>query len=136
MQKETKHTHTNNETLDLLFAVMKRVRGQTSLHQMKALLFVTEHEDPSMKAFADYFGITPPSATSMVNRLVKEGKLHRHVDEKDRRAVRISITPSGKKELEASIKAMSEEMNMILSVLSKEEKTAFTTILKKLTAPN
>ncbi len=123
-----------SELLSLLFTLNRRIRGEASILHIKALHFVTEHTNPSMKEIADCFGVTPPSATAMINRLVEDGLLKREADKTDRRAVRISITAAGKKDLDKSVKQMQESAESIASVLSAEERAIFIRILQKLTA--
>ncbi len=85
-----------------------------------------------MKEIAESLYITYPSATSIVNRLVKAGELKRIVDSRDRRSVRIQTTQEGKKVYKQWHKKSTEKMSVILEKLTTQEKSDFAAILKKI----
>ena len=87
-----------------------------------------------MKDVADFLGVSPPSATSLVNTLAKSELIYREADETDRRIVRIVISKKGKKFLEAHKKKMAEKMRANISRLSTEEQQQLKKILEKISA--
>ena len=61
--------------------------------QLEVLRYVLEKGDPTMKDIAHQLHITPPSVTSVVDSLFDKGFLKRESNKKDRRIVKILITP-------------------------------------------
>ncbi|MFA5792292.1 MAG: MarR family transcriptional regulator [Candidatus Gracilibacteria bacterium] len=102
--------------------------------QLETLRYVSEEKIPAMKKVANYLCITPPSATSLINGLVKSGQLSRTTDEKDRRMVRLSITPKGQKNLDDGLKEIHENMAKIFSHLDTSERKNLIDILSKLSS--
>jgi|WetSurMetagenome_2_1015567.scaffolds.fasta_scaffold731987_2 DNA-binding MarR family transcriptional regulator len=86
-----------------------------------ALKFVADAGKPTMKELADHFGITPPSATAMIEPLADSRFLIRDYDERDRRNIRLSITDKGKKVLEKNLQIARKGMESILSKMEEEE---------------
>ena len=103
-----------------------------SFFQLETLRYVAEKNNPSMKNIADYLCITPPSATSLINRLVKVKQIERTKDKCDRRLVRLVITPKGKKALGSGLKKIVKQMRKVLSCLSKKERVDLIAILQRL----
>jgi DNA-binding MarR family transcriptional regulator len=103
-----------------------------SMLQLKTLYFVADHKNPSMKDIADHFGITPPSATVIINRLVRNKELKRVTDTHDRRLVRMAITEKGRSNMEKGFASFSKRMHTMFSVLTKQERANLKSILAKL----
>ena len=64
-----------------------------SMHQFNTVLMVSRHEPVSVTELAQLLGVSPPSASNMVDRLVERGILIRKPSPEDRRKVVISISP-------------------------------------------
>ena len=105
---------------------------QFSLPQLQILLFIAENPNPLMKRLADFLGVTPPSATSIINNMVKSRLVRRITDKKDRRAVCLAITPKGKKYLKGHFKKAKQNISNILTKLTREEQKCLLSILQKL----
>ncbi len=103
-----------------------------SLLRLETLRYVKEKGAPSMKEVADYLSITPPSATSLVDCLVEAKQLSRVFDRRDRRIVRLVITPLGKKTLEKEFKNKIKKMKNLFSQLSSKEINELSQILEKI----
>lgn len=89
--------------------------------QLETLRYIDEKSDPFMKGIADYLWITPPSATSLINGLVKTRQLERVYDKDDRRMIRLIITAKGKKTLNAGFKKKIKFMKKMFDKLSEKE---------------
>ena len=100
--------------------------------RLEALRYIAEKKNPLMKEVADYFCITPPSATSLINPLVKSGALRRVYDKDDRRVVRLFITSKGRKELKRGLSEVDNNMRKILTQLNTDEQKNLIKILEKL----
>jgi len=128
-----------SQIIDLVFTIRRLMHGRVIekkkysvpfLHLI-ALRYVFE-EKPSMKDFADFLSITPPSATSLIDTLIKLGLVVRKEDENDRRAVKIFITQKGEDYFKKGAHSMTERMRKALNKLTKEDQKDLATILQKL----
>lgn len=104
--------------------------------QMETLRLIGEEESVPMKQVADFLAITPPSATVLINNLVKLGFVQRNSDKLDRRAVHLSLTKKGKVVLQEGIKQRCKRLMILLKNLSKTEQTQLLTILTKMSRDN
>jgi DNA-binding MarR family transcriptional regulator len=127
------------QIISLIFTTRKMLHEQKELHKGKccSLLHIIalnhiQHDKPLMKNIADFLGVSPPSATSLVNTLAKSELIYRETDNADRRIVRIMISKKGKKFLEAHKKKMAEKMRENLSRLSAKERQQLKEILEKI----
>jgi len=105
--------------------------GCSWLH-FEVLRFVDESRRILMRDVAEHFSITPPAATLLVDGLVAGKLLRRIVDPKDRRAIRVAITPKGKKILKQGIAERIAKIKHIFSVLDSKEHAELLRILNKI----
>ncbi len=77
-----------------------KYRDPFSHIQLETLRFVEKHHTPTMKDIAKYLCVKPSSATAMTETMVRCGLLKRLTDAKDRRVVKIALTPRGRKALD------------------------------------
>jgi len=129
------------ELVSLMFMAGRLMREQTvghgthctlSIAQIKVLSIAKDGGTPTMKEIANSLLITSPSATVAINQLVKNGHLERISDEKDRRIIRLKITPKGKKTFDDHYKIFIEKIGEVLKKLNNQEKAAFAGIFKKI----
>ena len=85
-----------------------------------------------MKDISEYFHISLPAATAMVNRIFRLGLIKRITDTKDRRVIKISLTLKGKKILNIVIKTKRKSIEDIFSQLSVKERGNYLKILHKI----
>jgi DNA-binding MarR family transcriptional regulator len=100
--------------------------------QIHALVHIREKEGMTMKEMADYLKITSPSATSFVNRLVKLGWVQRITDAKNRKLVRLKVSPAGMRMLESKMAERKAEMRQVLSLLPSQDQKDLARILSTL----
>lgn len=105
-----------------------------SFLQLEALRYMTERGTPSMKDVARHLSMRPPSATALLNGLVRRGYVRRIADSRDRRLVRLSPTPKGRRFLERGMRQISGRMRETLALLTIGERRAMTRILERLSA--
>jgi DNA-binding MarR family transcriptional regulator len=67
--------------------------GELSAQQMNMILMVRIREAVSVSELARLLGVSPPSVSAMVDRLVERGLLTRIPCERDRRKVEIRVAP-------------------------------------------
>jgi DNA-binding MarR family transcriptional regulator len=81
--------------------------------QYQTLWFVAGRTRASMQEVARHFKIRAPSATFLIDELVRAGFVERHANSKDRRKVEVSLTPQGRK----MFKTIETKRNKILGTL-------------------
>lgn len=135
MSKKNNH---NEELVSLIFSTSRLIHDrihkncnmacQLSALQRETLRFIQEKGNPLMKELADYLCITRPSTTSLIDHLVAEKLVKRVVDPKDRRSVRLTITPK----VEEIIAQSKAKIFECLSALSDNDIKNLNQILNKL----
>ena len=80
--------------------------GDITFAQMNVLMAITERGELALKALAEMLHVSPPSASSMVDRLVELGMVVREQSTVDRREVRIRLSEVG----EAQFQAMEDQI--------------------------
>lgn len=133
----------NDERLISLFFNMGRnMRHHSPKHDPMSLLkfetlrYVAEAKRIQMKEIANLLSITAPSATSLINGLVKTGALKRVHNDNDRRSVYLEITAEGKKFVEQGRKQLFTSVACCLNSLTSKEKESLITILEKILKTN
>lgn len=63
-----------------------------TVNQLHLMLIVKMHQKVSMTGLSRRLGVSPPSVSVMVDRLVEKGILVRQHNEKDRRVVEVSVS--------------------------------------------
>ncbi len=120
----------------ILRVVRKQTNYPTELHepsmlQLQAMMFISDKK-VTMSDIADELSIKMPTATSLVNRLVKSGYAHRIMDKIDRRVTKISLTNRGNKTLTNVMKIKIKRINFILDKISNKDKKIMYSILQNL----
>jgi DNA-binding MarR family transcriptional regulator len=74
-----------------------RSRGSAdlSIPQFRTLAFVDRNKGSSLYEVADHIGLTPSSASTLVDGLIKRGMMAREEHPDDRRRVRLTVTRRG-----------------------------------------
>jgi MarR family transcriptional regulator, organic hydroperoxide resistance regulator len=103
--------------------------NQVSMLKLEAIQLI-ENEEPTMKRIAEYLHIKAPSATSLVNGLVKSGYIKRISDPNDRRAVRMKTTDKGKIFLKDGFTQMTKKLKEVLSKLKDDQIENFINIMQ------
>ncbi|MFD3595195.1 MarR family winged helix-turn-helix transcriptional regulator [Nocardia sp. NPDC058640] len=126
---------------DLLMQVARTLRRRWSAayapigltpHQARALRVTGEHNGLRLSAIADALRISPRSATEVVDALQEADLVTRHPDPTDRRAILVTVTPSGKRTLATLTDARTKDADDFFSRLTDEERAALRAILGKL----
>lgn len=98
-----------DQVLDVVPGVMDAMRAAMRLHvgdqlsvpQFRALVFIGRTPGASVGAVAAFLGVTMPTASAMVDRLVRAGAVQHSADPADRRRHQIHLTPAGRAQLQA-----------------------------------
>jgi DNA-binding MarR family transcriptional regulator len=123
-------TTTENDLADRLRLAVtrlaRRLRQQSgtdaSPTQLSALATVERQGPIALGNLAGAERVKPPTMTAAVTRLVADGLLARHIDTSDRRIVRVTITPAGRKLLARNRSRKTAELERRLRRLSEEDR--------------
>jgi DNA-binding MarR family transcriptional regulator len=123
-------TTTESDLADRLRLVVtrlaRRLRQQSGVGesptQLSALATVERRGSITLGALAEAERVKPPTMTAAVTRLEADGLLARQVDESDRRIVRVTITPTGRKLLARNRSRKTAELERRLVRLSPEDR--------------
>lgn len=115
--------------MDTVPLVMRLIRAEMRSHrspdlsvpQFRALLYVYRHTGASLSDVAEHLGLTLPSTSKLVNRLVERELLTRASAPDDRRRMILDITPTGQIVLDAAAQATRARLMEQLATLSAEE---------------
>lgn len=90
--------------------------------QAQVLRFISKNEGCLMKELAEEFSVTLADITGIADRLEEKGILKRTEDPKDRRALRLRLTPRARSLLRRMDGARQKTMAEILKNLTKKER--------------
>ena len=93
--------------------------------QIKLLTCFSEQEELTMTELSRNLGVSMPTMTAMVDRLVNSKMVKRDRDTIDRRVVRATLSDLGRKVLKKLVRIRRNEMEKILVNLSEEEMKDF-----------
>ena len=71
------------------------VGEEVTLTQYRSLVVLASRGPQGVAALAEAVSVTPPTASRMCDRLVKKGLVRRRTDRRDRRQVRLALSPGG-----------------------------------------
>jgi len=133
----------SSKLISLMFVIGRKMRDEMkptmaktgcSWIHFEALRYVQDNGKPLMRDVAAHFSITPPAATLLIDGLVANKMMRRIIDAKDRRAVRIALTPKGKQMLARGIQDRMKKIKELFSVLNAKEHAELVRILEKIAA--
>jgi DNA-binding MarR family transcriptional regulator len=102
----------------LRMAMRQHVGDQLSVPQFRCLNFVAHEPGCTIGAVAAFLGVTMPTASAMVDRLVKAGVVRPTTPAQDRRRSQLHITPSGRAQLQKIRRGARDELRRAMAVLS------------------
>lgn len=104
---------------------------EPSMLQLQAMMLISAKKI-TMSDIADELSVKLPTATSLINRLVKSDYVKRVMDKKDRRVTEISLTKKGNRTLSNVMKIKMKRMKFILDKFSNKDKKLIFTVLQNL----
>ena len=121
------------------FRATRRARGRSTLEglsvaQYQLLERLRGAEALTVSELAVSAGVAPPTATRMLDVLVREGIAERRAAEHDRRAVLVSLTPAGREALEAAAASVAAARARVRDSLSPAEQEQAAKLLRRLAA--
>jgi len=100
--------------------------------QMIMLVSIHDHGSCKLKTLARERAISPPTATGLIDRLVRAGYVKRGSDPEDRRVVIVSLTKKGEKTVQDFLSTLRKRWKGILIHLTSKEQHQYLNILKKI----
>jgi DNA-binding MarR family transcriptional regulator len=124
--------------MDTVPLVMRIIRTEMRSHrtpdlsvpQFRALLYVNRHAGASLSDVAEHLGLTLPSVSKLIDKLVARGLITRESAADDRRRMVLTLTPDGQGALRAAAQATETRLADRLAALSPAE---LTTIIEAMT---
>lgn len=107
-------------------------QGLVTLPQLWALEFLEAHRGATMRELADAMHSRSSTATALVDRLVRMELVLRASDERDRRIVRVEISPKGRTVLRQMNELMRRMVKKLFGRLGAGDRAAYLGILEKL----
>ena len=104
-----------------------------SLPQYHLLEALRDDDALTVGVLAEAAGIAPPTATRMLDCLERDGYVARRHSDTDRRAVLVSLTPSGRVALQAAHQQVSAWRRGIFESFTPEEREEAAKVLNRLT---
>jgi DNA-binding MarR family transcriptional regulator len=102
-----------------------------SVSYLEVMRYLAEHGEASMKDIAGHLGVTPPSATTLVEAMVGKQFLTRTHTTKDRRRIRLTLAPAAHRLLATVHSRKQSVFDSMLSKLSVKDKDELARILMK-----
>lgn len=112
--------------------LMIRVLGAEGAHpgQVACLRVLERHDGIAQRELADLLQVSPPTITTMLQRMERAGMVARHVDAADQRLTRVHLTPEGRR-LEVGLRGvLAENIHRILGPMSVEDRRELARLLR------
>ena len=122
-----------------LYALLQRAHTEdphaplTSTQRL-AMIEIADHGPLRLHELAARLNTTPPTASRAVDALVAAGFVRRVVDERDRRAVQIAVTPRGRAHVDERRARVAEVLSPALRRLPKDDARRLVELLAELNA--
>jgi DNA-binding MarR family transcriptional regulator len=108
--------------------------GELSVSQLHVIRLVRKHGALTMSELAGLLGVSPPSASTMVDRLVDKGVLSREHSTEDRRKVVVRISPESAKNIKSVETSILQLFEDLVQKLGPETTLQWCRVLKHVNA--
>jgi len=115
-----------------LFGRIKDKAGSLSATESFSVDAIYLLNEPTIKQFADYLGISQPNATYKVNSLIEKGYITKIPSTDDRREYRLQVSEKFFKYYDVADSVITDALDEITPQFSEDELKAFETVLKAL----
>jgi DNA-binding MarR family transcriptional regulator len=113
--------------------LLREVAGdRVSISQLKLLKLVAIKDSHSVSDVAPFLGVSNAAASKAVDKLARRKFLRRDEAEKDRRVIHLSLTPAGRKILEACDQAKERKLATLFRHVSSEDMRRTADLLDRL----
>lgn len=98
-------------------AQMRRRMPDLTMVQFRTMAFLYRRSGCSLRALAVHLGVTPPTCSALVDRLVHRGVVSRTPSEASRREIALRLTRRGRAQFEIAKEAARRRTAGVLAVL-------------------
>jgi DNA-binding MarR family transcriptional regulator len=105
---------------------------EVTLTQYRSLVVLASRGPQGVASLAEAVAVTPPTASRLVDRLLRKGLVHRRTDRHDRRQVRIGLTEAGRRLIDVVTEHRRQEIASLLKSLPVGEQRSMARGLQKL----
>ena len=110
---------------------MRRNRpADMSVPQFRALMIMHHHAGASLTLVADHLGLALPTASKLIDGLVKRQLVARETSTEDRRRATLCLTAEGETTLESVQGMVRDQLGTLLSTLTEPERAALVTAMQ------
>jgi len=96
------------------------VGEEVTLTQYRSLVVLASRGPQGVAALAEAVSVTPPTASRLVDRLIRKGLVRRRMDRHDRRQVRIGLTEAGRRLVDLVTERRRQEIAQLLTSIDPE----------------
>jgi len=108
------------------------VGEEVTLTQYRSLVVLASRGPQGVAALAEAVAVTPPTASRLVDRLVRKGLVRRRTDRRDRRQVRIGLTEAGRRLVDVVTERRRHEIAQLLTSIDPEVQQSMAAGLQQL----
>jgi DNA-binding MarR family transcriptional regulator len=108
------------------------VGEEVTLTQYRSLVVLASRGPQGVAALAEAVSVSPPTASRMCDRLVKKGLVTRRIDRRDRRQVRIALSPGGRRLVDAVTALRRTEIEQLVATIPVESRDGVVEALRHL----
>lgn len=105
----------------LRHAMRRHVGEQLTIPQFRCLNYIALQPGASVSGVASFLGVTLPTASTMVDRLVRAGAVEPRTAPDDRRRSELHLTRAGAAQLAAIRRGARKELAQVLATRSSDE---------------
>ena len=95
-----------------------------TMPQLKVVMLLGRHGSAPVSWLAGRLGVSPPNVTGILDRLEQQGWVQRTNDPRDRRVVRVALTPEGSRLLRELYAAGDGQLRALTSGLDPDDHAA------------
>jgi DNA-binding MarR family transcriptional regulator len=107
---------------------------EVTLTQYRSLVVLASRGPQGVASLAEALSVTAPTASRLVERLVRKGLVRRRADRQDRRQVRIGLTEAGRDLVRLVTQRRREEIAVLLAAIPADVLEPMATGLRHLAA--
>jgi DNA-binding MarR family transcriptional regulator len=105
---------------------------EVTLTQYRSLVVLASRGPQSVAALAEALAVTPPTASRLLERLVRKGLVRRRADRHDRRQVRVALTETGRGLIDTVTQRRRDELADLLANISPDAQRSVVAALHEL----
>lgn len=109
------------------------VGEEVTLAQYRSLVVIASRGPQSVAALAEAVAVSPPTASRMCERLVKKGLVSRRSVRRDRRQVRVALSPAGRRLVDTVTDRRRAEIEGLVASIPAESRAGVVAALGHLT---